>query len=89
MSIADINLFLNTNRKAYMRLRLNQEYRNKVANRMRVHIEAEHTQEREKYFQARENMKPLQDEAWNLAHTIVRRTYTDEDVKMARYLQNK
>ena len=32
-----------------MRLRLNQEYRNKIANRMRVHIEAEHTQEREKY----------------------------------------
>ena len=46
MSIADINLFLNTNRKAYMRLRLNQEYRNKIANRMRVHIEAEDTQEK-------------------------------------------
>ena len=72
-----------------MRLRLNQEYRNKIANRMRVHIEAEDTQEREKYFQARENMKPLQDNAWNLAHTIVRRTYTENDVKMARYLQNK
>ena len=49
MSIADTNLFLNTNRKAYMRLRLNQEYRNKIANRMRVHIEAEDTQEKEKY----------------------------------------
>ena len=72
-----------------MRLRLNQEYRNKIANRMRVHIEAEDTQEKEKYFQARENMKPIQDNAWDLAHTIVRRTYTDEDVKMARYLQNK
>ena len=54
MSIADINLFLNTNRKAYMRLRLNQEYRNKIGNRMRVHIEAEDTQEKEKYFVARE-----------------------------------
>jgi len=72
-----------------MRLRLNQEYRNKVANRMRVHIEAEHTQEKEKYFQARENMKPMQDSAWDLAHTIVRRTYTEKDVAMARYLQNK
>ena len=72
-----------------MRLRLNQEYRNKVANRMRVHIEAEDTQEKEKYFQARENMKPLQDEAWNLAHSIVRRTYTESDVEKARYLQNK
>ena len=71
------------------RLRLNQEYRNKIANRMRVHIEAEDTQENEKYFVARENMKPLQDKAWDLAHTIVRRTYTEEDVKMARYLQNK
>ena len=72
-----------------MRLRLNQEYRNKIANRMRVHIEAEDTQEKEKYFQARENMKPIQDNAWDLAHTIVRRTYTEDDVKMARYLQNK
>jgi hypothetical protein len=72
-----------------MRLRLNQEYRNKIANRMRVHIEAEDTQEKEKYFVARENMKPMQDSAWNLAHTIVRRTYTEDDVKMARYLQNK
>jgi hypothetical protein len=48
MSIADINLFLNTNRKAYMRLRLNQEYRNKIANRMRVHIKSEEKQEKEK-----------------------------------------
>ena len=72
-----------------MRLRLNQEYRNKIANRMRVHIEAEDTQEKEKYFQARENMKPIQDNAWDLAHTIVRRTYTEDDVAKARYLQNK
>jgi len=72
-----------------MRLRLNQEYRNKIANRMRVHIEAEDTQEKEKYFVARENMKGQQDSAWDLAHTIVRRTYTEKDVAMARYLQNK
>ena len=56
---------------------------------MRVHIEAEDTQEKEKYFVARENMKPAQDSAWDLAHTIVRRTYTEDDVKMARYLQDK
>ena len=72
-----------------MRLRLNQEYRNKIANRMRVHIEAEDTQEKEKYFQARENIKGQQDSAWDLAHTIVRRHYTEDDVKKARYLQNK
>ena len=72
-----------------MRLRLNQEYRNKIANRMRVHIEAEDTQEKEKYFQARESIKPEQDKAWDLAHTIVRRHYTESDVEKARYLQNK
>jgi len=71
------------------RLRLNQEYRNKIANRMRVHLEQENTQEKEAYLQAREQIKPLQDETWKLAEKIVRRHYTDEDVKMAYHLQNK
>ena len=43
------------------RLRLNQEYRNKIANRMRSHLEQENTQEKEKFFQLRERMKPLQE----------------------------
>jgi len=72
-----------------MRIRLNQEYRNKIATRMRVHLEQEDTQEKEKFFQARENMKPLQDETWKLAHEIVSRHYTPEDIKMAYHLQNK
>jgi len=72
-----------------MRLRLNQDYRNKIANRMKVHIEAEDTQEKEKYFKSRESIKSEQDKAWNLAHTIVRRHYTESDVEKARYLQNK
>ena len=71
------------------RIRLNQEYRNKIANRMRVHLEAENTQEKEKYLQAREEMKPLQDETWKLAKEIVSRHYTPEDIKMAYHLQNK
>ena len=71
------------------RIRLNQEYRNKIANRMRVHLEAENTQEKEAFFKAREEMKPLQDETWKLAEQIVRRHYTPEDVKMAYHLQNK
>ena len=32
------------------RIRLNQEYRNKIANRMRVHLEQENTQEKELYL---------------------------------------
>ena len=71
------------------RVRLNQEYRNKISNRMRVHLEQENTQEKEKFFQLRENMKPLQDQTWNLAHEIVSRHYTPEDIKMAYHLQNK
>jgi len=71
------------------RLRLNQEYRNKISNRMRVHLEQEDTQEKEKFFQLREQMKPLQDKTWNLAKEIVSRHYTPEDIKMAYHLQNK
>ena len=71
------------------RIRLNQEYRNKIANRMRVHLEQEETQEKEKFFQLRENMKPLQDQTWKLAEQIVSRHYTPADIKMAYHLQNK
>jgi len=71
------------------RIRLNSEYRSKIANRMRVHLEQESTQEKEKYLQVREQMKPLQNETWKLAESIVRRHYTPEDVKMAWHLQRK
>jgi len=71
------------------RIRLNQEYRNKISNRMRVHLEQENTQEKEKFLQLRENMKPLQDQTWKLAKEIVSRHYTPEDIKMAYHLQNK
>jgi len=71
------------------RVRLNQEYRNKIANRMRVHLEQENTQEKELYLKAREEMKPLQDLTWKLAEKIVSRHYTPEDIKMAYHLQNK
>ena len=71
------------------RIRLNSEYRNKGAVRFREHLEQENTQEKEAYLQARENIIPLQKDTWKLAETIVRRHYTDEDVKMAYHLQNK
>ena len=71
------------------RIRLNQEYRNKIANRMRVHIEQENTQEREKFFQERENFKAHQDKTWELAQECVSRQYPKADVDMAHYLQDK
>ena len=71
------------------RIRLNQEYRNKVANRMRVHLEQEDTQEKEKFFQCRENFKAIQDKTWELAKVCVERQYPKADVDMAHYLQDK
>ena len=71
------------------RIRLNQEYRNKIANRMRVHIEQEDTQEKEKFFQLRENFKAIQDKTWELAKICVARQYPHKDVSMAQYLQDK
>ena len=71
------------------RIRLNQEYRNKIANRMRVHLEQENTIEKQKYDELKANQIDINDNAWNMAHQIVRRHYTDDDVKMAYHLQNK
>ena len=72
------------------RVRNNQGHRNKILNVfMRPYLEQENTQEREAYLQAREIIKPLQDKTWQLAKEVVRRHYTDEDVKMAYHLQNK
>ena len=72
------------------RVRNNQGHRNKILNVfMRPYLEQESTQEREAYLQAREIMKPLQDQTWKLAKEIVSRHYTPEDIKMAFHLQNK
>ena len=72
------------------RVRNNQGFRKKALDlHIRPYLEQENTQEREAFLQAREVIKPLQDETWKLAKTIVRRHYTDEDVKMAYHLQNK
>ena len=71
------------------RIRLNQEYRNKIANRMRVHLEQEDTVEKQKYDELKADQIELNDKAWELAETIVRKHYTPEDVKMAYHLQNK
>ena len=71
------------------RIRLNQEYRNKIGNRLRVHAEQEDTQEKRKYDELKADQIELNDKAWELAEKIVRKHYTPEDVKMAYHLQNK
>ena len=80
----------NTNQKGTMtRIRLNQEYRNKIANRMRVHLEQEDTQEKQKYDELKANQIDINDNACKIAEKIVRRHYTEDDVEKAYYLQNK
>ena len=71
------------------RIRLNQEYRNKIANRMRVHLEQEDTHEKQTYDNLKADQIDINDNAWKMAEKIVRRHYTDDDVAKARYLQDK
>ena len=71
------------------RIRLNQEYRNKIANRMRVHLEQEDTIEKQKYDELKADQININDDAWNMAEKIVRRHYTLDDVAKAQYLQDK
>jgi len=71
------------------RIRLNQEFRNKIGTRMRVHLEQEQTQEKEKFFQERESFLDKQNATWELAKECVTRQYPKDDVKMAHYLQDK
>ena len=71
------------------RIRLNQESRNKVNSRMRVHLEAEQTQEKDNYDDLKADQIEINDNAWTLAKQIVRRHYLPEDIVKARYLQDK
>ena len=70
-------------------IRLYQEYRHKIANRMRVHLEQENTQEKEKFMQLRETFLDKQNATWKLAQECVTRQYPKKDVELAHYLQDK
>ena len=71
------------------RIRLNQEYRNKFANKIEDRLQMEDTAEKERYGQLREQIKPLQDKTWELMYKIGRENYPQEDVDMAWHLQKK
>jgi len=71
------------------RLRLNQEYRNKIGIKIDDRLQMEDTIEKERYTQLREQMKPLQDKTWDLMYSIGRENYPQKDVDMANYLQSK
>ena len=79
----------NTERGKMTRIRANQEYRNKVGNRIKQHLFQEDTQEKQKYDELKAQQIDLNDNAWKVAEKIVRRHYTEDDVEKAYYLQNK
>ena len=79
----------NTERGKMTRIRANQEYRNKVANRIKQHLFQEDTHEKQTYDQLKGDQIQLNDDAWKMAEKIVRRHYTEDDVEKAYYLQNK
>ena len=56
---------------------------------MRVHLEQENTQEKEKFFQLRESFLDKQNATWELAKVCVERQYPKKDVQLAHYLQDK
>ena len=67
------------------RIRLNQEYRNKIANRMRVHLEQEDTIEKQNYDNLKADQIDINDNAWKIAEQIVRRHYTLDHVANSQY----
>ena len=79
----------NIERQKMSRIRLNQEYRNKIGNRLRVHAEQEATIEKHNYANLKADQIEINDNAWKIAEQIVRRHYTEDDVAKARYLQDK
>ena len=70
------------------RIRLNQEYRNKTGNRIKAHLFQEDTQEKRKYDELKAQQLDINDKAWEVAKTIVRRHYTDYAVSVAQWLQD-
>jgi len=76
-------------RGSMTRIRANQEYRNKVGNRIKQHLFQEDTHEKQTYDNLKADQIQLNDDAWKMAEKIVRRHYTEDDVEKAYYLQNK
>jgi len=72
-----------------MRIRANQEYRNKVGDKIKQYLLQENTVEKQEYDNQKADQIDINNNAWSLAEKIVRRHYPMQDVEKAYYLQNK
>ena len=68
---------------------MNTEYRNKFYNRIKDTFENEDTQERQAFFEAREDFNEKQKSAFKLATNIVERAYPKDDVATLRHFKKK
>jgi len=71
------------------KIRMNTEYRNKFYNRIKDTFENEDTQERQAFFEAREDFNEKQKSAFKLATNIVERAYPKDDVATLRTFKKK
>jgi len=71
------------------KIRMNTEYRNKLYNRIKDVFEKEDTQERQGFFEARENFENQQTTAFELARQVVERSYPTEDVNTLQHFKKK
>jgi len=71
------------------RIRMNTEFRNKILNRYIESAEKEITQESDSFNDAREKVDSLYPKAFELATTVVKRSYPEEDVATCRTLKQK
>jgi hypothetical protein len=68
---------------------MNTEFRNKILNRYIESAEKEITQESDNFNDAREKVDSLYPKAFELATTVVKRSYPEEDVATCRTLKQK
>jgi hypothetical protein len=76
-------------RKHMSKIRMNTELRNKLFNKIKNVFENENTQEREAFFQAREDVDKHYVVAHDLAKEVVERSYPPEDVSVLRTFKKK
>jgi hypothetical protein len=79
----------NIERQTMSKIRMNTEFRNKILNRYVESAEKEITQEKDAFNGAREKVDILYPKAFELAKTVVSRSYPQEDVATCKSLKAK
>ena len=68
---------------------MNTEYRNKLFNKIKDVFEKEETQERQAFMESRETFNNMQNHTFEVARSVVERSYPTEDVDTLRHFKKK